>query len=723
MYRILLVIQFFSLIVLLAESAYIYFYTSSKLHTYLFLFTFATFIDNLGYYFELKANDIGAAYTGCRVSYLGKVVITLAFIVFILEYLGRFEFRKYYGLAAFFHGLTFFAVLTNDYHKLYYTSVYFEEGELFNHCVMVHGPWYYMYMGVMIVYIAVGTVLLIWEIIKEKNTDHRKRLLIVLLAGSIMSAGMAMYLFGWTSYYDVTNVGYTTCAIILLIALKKYDMMDTMKLAKEYVFDNMSQAVIAVNLSGKITFFNRLAKEIYPEIEKNSEKIVISLKESSLSKAVLNWRDKRFIFEEQPLIQNGIDRGKVYILIDEAEHFRYLEEIREQKEAAEAANKSKSRFLSVVTHEIRTPMNAVVGMTNLLLKDVGSLNEKQKKYLYNIRNSGQSLVMIVNDILDQSKIEAGKMELVNAPYNLRSVADDVKLIIENRVGEKPIDVVCEIASEVPSYIVGDALRIRQIMINLMNNAVKFTEEGSVTLGVAITEQSEGRIRLKFSVKDTGQGIRQQDLNKLWEAFSQVDTERNHSKEGTGLGLSISKDFVGMMGGILKVESVYGKGSEFYFEIWQDIADESLMVEESAESEEKNYNIKVLVVDDTPINLMIAEEVLTTMGVSVDTSTSGTRALQMVKRFKYDFVFMDYRMPNMDGVELTKEIRALEKGYRVMGENEMAEYIRKLPIIALTGDTSDEAYEAFMVAGASGFTDKPINPEQVQKIFESPTLRC
>ena len=250
-----------------------------------------------------------------------------------------------------------------------------------------------------------------------------------------------------------------------------------------------------------------------------------------------------------------------------------MEELKKQKEIAEEANASKSAFLSIVSHEIRTPMNAVVGMTELLLRDEDSLTTKQAKYLNNIKNSGASLVMIVNDILDQSKIEAGKMEIVEDVYELRPMVDDVKMIIENRIGTKPIHLVMEIDEQIPDVMVGDSLRIRQILINLMNNAVKFTTEGFIKLSISVESKESDKLYLCFAVQDSGQGINEADLSKLGQAFTQVDVKKNHGKEGTGLGLSISRDFISLMGGQLQVNSTYGKGTTFYFTISQGFVDE------------------------------------------------------------------------------------------------------------------------------------------------------
>ena len=249
-----------------------------------------------------------------------------------------------------------------------------------------------------------------------------------------------------------------------------------------------------------------------------------------------------------------------------------IESLKYEKERADNANNAKSAFLANMSHEIRTPMNAIVGMTEILLRT--DLNSQQKSYLYNIKQSGNSLLLIINDLLDFSKIEAGKMELVNENYDPLSVLNDVSMIVLNRIGDKPVELFYEVDKTLPSKLYGDSGRVKQIMINLLNNAIKFTDEGIVKLSINVEERFGKNVTLRFDVEDTGQGIKEEDLEKLFDAFKQVDMARNRKKEGTGLGLSISKQLAKLMGGDIFVESKYGEGSKFSFTIKQRIVNES-----------------------------------------------------------------------------------------------------------------------------------------------------
>lgn len=725
MYYSILGIQYLSIILLFIEAVYVFSKKKTTLQGYLFLGCVATLVNNTGYLMEMQSTDAASYMVGLKISYLGRVWIPFSLFIFVL-FVCKINFKK--PVLLFLGGIhltTFLLVLTTPKHGLYYSSIEYVNGELFDHLKCGHGPWYIAYSALLVFYIVFGIGNLLRILVREKNPIAKKRLQWITLAIVTESGFYLAEIMGvGGSAYDVTDLGYTIGTIFMYVAIFKYDMIDTMQQAKEFVIDEVSEAIVVVAMDGRIEYYNKPAKIIFEKYGNKKRHLIKAVRNAIENKEPIKVEDKIYNPEIKELHQNGMKTGEIIVLIDDTDYYKYLEDLKEQKDLAEAANASKSAFLSVVSHEIRTPMNAVVGMTELLLRDKENLSEKQEKYLKNIQSSGNSLVMIVNDILDQSKIEAGKMEIIEQPYEIRPMVEDVKLIIEDRVGEKDIRLDVEINENVPKFLVGDSLRLRQILINLMNNAVKFTDEGFIALKIKCVGDRPEQTKIRVSVEDSGQGILPEDLSKLGQAFSQVNTKMNHAKEGTGLGLSISKDFICLMGGQLQVSSVYGKGSEFYFEIWQGLAkeesdDKTEAVVKTAWKDDEDFTCKgakILVVDDTVINLMIIEEILEPLKAKVETCESGDVAVELVKKNKYDMIFMDYFMPKMDGVKATEKIRFMSMQASDDGNDDLAKYFKEVPIITMTGDTSEDTRSKFIKAGINDFAEKPVDAKNIKKLL-------
>ena len=393
---------------------------------------------------------------------------------------------------------------------------------------------------------------------------------------------------------------------------------------------------------------------------------------------------------------------------------RNMKEMERLMHEAEASNEAKSAFLANMSHEIRTPMNAICGMTDMLLDE--ELSEQGKEYAATIKSSGEGLLSIINDILDFSKIESGKMAIIPEEYYFSSMIHDLMSMMEVRVKEKPVKLRAEIQDDIPCRLYGDIGRVKQVIINIMGNATKFTNEGTITLKVSWKSETIDTGRLIFSVIDTGIGIRPEHMSKLFDAFEQVDMKKNKGIEGTGLGLSISRLLVQRMGGQIQVESEYGKGSCFTFDVVQKVIDATPCEYSKNKKKTKVKQFKltftapdarVLVVDDNKVNLRVASGLLKKFDIVPDLVDNGKDCVEMIRReAKYDLIFMDHMMPEPDGIEATGLIRAIG-----------TPYTDKLPIIALSANAVQGMEEEFIKGGMNGFLPKPIALDMLAETLE------
>lgn len=390
-------------------------------------------------------------------------------------------------------------------------------------------------------------------------------------------------------------------------------------------------------------------------------------------------------------------------------------ELEEAISAAEKAGSARDIFLSNMSHELRTPINTILGLNELILRE--SQEEAIKEYALDIRHAGNILLTLVSDILDFTKIEAGQMELTDGIYDISSLLNDLINGISIQLRKKKLDLELDIAQDIPHKLSGDEIHIRQIISNLLSNAVKYTERGKVTLHLGWKKISEDEIELDLAVKDTGVGIKEKDISKLFGVFQRMDTVTQNESERTGLGLAITNRLVEMMGSKLEVESTYGKGSVFAFKIVQKVADSAPLGDFEKQYNEslrsaKNYKQKfiapmgrILIVDDNAMNLAVAQGLLKETRLQVDVASGGGECLELLKRKTYHVICLDHMMPVMDGVETLHAIRNLDG-------NPSAD----TPIIALTANAVAGAREFYLKEGFQDYLTKPIDPDKFESLL-------
>lgn len=392
------------------------------------------------------------------------------------------------------------------------------------------------------------------------------------------------------------------------------------------------------------------------------------------------------------------------------------EQVDRIREVEKAKGEAKIMFLAHMSHEIRTPLNSILGLNEIILRETKESNTRE--YATNIMNSGNTLLKIVNDVLDFSKIETGKMNIVAAEYDISSTITDLTNMVSQKARDKNIELLINVDENLPHKLFGDELRLKQCMLNILNNAVKFTEKGSVRLDIGFDKIDGGQIMLKVKVKDTGIGIRPEDLEKLCSEFERLDENRNRTIEGSGLGLNIVGNLLQMMDSKLEVSSEYGKGSVFSFNVpqqviwWEKIGDFNQRYEKLLKSASDYHEMfrapdaKVLVVDDTKMNIVVFRGLLKKTEIQVDEAFSGLELLEKIKEKQYDVIFIDHRMPGMSGVEAFHKMQLME-GH--LNQN--------VPCIALTANVVSGARDYYLHEGFKDYISKPVNSSQLETLLE------
>ena len=503
-----------------------------------------------------------------KMEYLGKCYVNCFALLFVVRFLNLKCPNSIFRALFLMNTIACTLIMTTEHHSLYYSTISTMQSPVGVVLNTGKAPFYYAYMlfiiGQMIAYLCITGIS--WY--RHKQEKHNSTAYFLLFTSAFCPLFLLIgQLTGIIKHIDCVPLGIFVSVIFLVLAIRKYELFDLIQDAKNYIIENLEQGIVIVDNNLNIIYTNPWATKVLTD-----QKLLSYLSIDKIKYALTNpgttiaHNDRTLEVCISPLNNQMHTNGYLILLMDITEISRQAQQMKMLKEKAEAANKAKSTFISNLSHEIRTPMNAIIGMTEILLRD--TYTAQQTEYLHNIQTSGNSLLGIINDILDYSKMESGKFDMVQDVYEPMKAFRDLGMMFLNRIGDKDIELLIEMDPSLPRTLYGDSLRVRQLIINIVNNAIKYTEQGFIRFSMMIDAITNQMVVLKVTTTDTGKGIKEEDQKQLFDAFQRVDVKNNATIEGTGLGLSITKQLVELMGGTISVSSEYGKGSTFTFTIQQ-----------------------------------------------------------------------------------------------------------------------------------------------------------
>ena len=651
--------------------------------------------------------------------YIGIELIPISFLAFIYEHTKKKSFFKTKRvLPILLVSIIFFLLLiTNQYHFWFYKSTTMQGNIL----VLENGIGFLLNIIYIYSITAVGIIYLLVDLFNT-SINFRKQSLILFLS-SIIPFALSMFFnlnIIRTGNIDITPLAFSLTGLFSFLGLFKFGLFDVIPIAKEELFENLQDSVIILDKSNNILAINKQTLNLFYRIF-NSNSLrdyigksindVFALFDNFTSKLSLNEFSKEkvcihidkeieyfYLFKTLIFNKNGKLTGSLIVLKDITELEIALLDAQFSQKAAEAANQSKSRFLANMSHEIRTPMNAIIGISDILYSTNLPI-EEQKKNLKILMSSATSLLSLLNDILDYSKIEAGKLDLENTVFNLKELFEETVDTFVIHAQNKNISIKANLNKNLPEYVSGDPTRLKQILSNLISNSIKFTANGQINVSADAVETYDMSITIEFIVSDTGIGIPNEKITNLFESFKQLDNSTTRKYGGTGLGLTIVKNLLEMMGGNIKVESKVGKGSSFIFSIPFETAKppkESTKKVISNNTLNFNNNLNIIVAEDNQVNQNILKMLLKKKNLKADYADNGKILLQMMELKEYDLIFMDMQMPEIDGLEATAMIREKEQATN-----------RHIIIIALTANAIKGDRELCINAGMDDYLTKPL----------------
>ncbi len=722
MYTFLLTIQIIAVVFSLICAAVLLIQKGSEVTKLILIGCFCAFVQNAGYLLEMTSSNLDEVMIAIRLEYIGTAFIATMSVLFGFRYC-RVNFQnwlKYTLLIIDVIVLT--CVWCYEYVPFYYSSVAFVYSGVFPHVILNKGFLYIVFMVTIYAEIIAGLVVAMVFALRTTDPNMKKNYRFLIASNAVpllfYIAGVCNMIDG----YDPAPIGGAVGILIFCANLIFRRVFDVVETAHENILTDLDDAIVVLDYRKGFQEANRAAINLFPELAKTAYGELVASKEfydlfdkKENNEVEIDGRYYKVHINDL-YARSGIESnfiGYSIIFFDITDSKMQIRKMDELRIAADSANQAKSAFLANVSHEIRTPINVVQGMSEVITRDYD--DEKLLEYADNIRNAADQLMDLINGILDFSKIESGKVTLANAEYKVDDFFRDIIMVFEHKSSETGLSFITDIAKDIPLVLYGDAVRIRQVATNILSNAFKYTREGSVTLRARFEKVTEEKGNLIFSVEDTGIGIRKEEVDKIFEMFVRLDERLNRSVEGTGLGMNITKSLVDLMGGEIKVYSDYGKGSVFTVIIPQfvrsaagqtvgELGHQSI-IKHRTEIGFEAPDARVLIIDDSKTNLIVAKALLRDTKAQITTGISGDECLDYVIREHFDVIFLDHRMPGMDGVETLHKMQMMD--HKCLST----------PVIMLTANAMSDAKDFYLKQGFSDFISKPITEQSICRMLK------
>ena len=713
MYLFILIIH---LILLAVSMVFIGIVLSEKANDttkYLLMATVCNFLVMLGYTQELLGVEKDISLASIKIELLGLAFL-LSFLIFFMSRICNFFIPFPVRLLVMLLDI-FFAVatLTVEFHSFFFSSVKYVEEGFYPHVVVEEGilchasQVYNVGLGIMF------TVICIHDFFRRRNNRDSQVYLLPLCFIPVISAVLLFY------FLSVESMGFNPVPASITIGMSyfifmvyRFRILDTTQIAKDNLVDSINEVYIVVDISKNLLFASQMAYQTIPELWDAKKRSDIIARIYRNNRKNMEIKDRQYQVSVSPFYDKRTLKGYSLWLFDKTEEIKNTQRLIELKNKAEEANYAKTLFLANMSHEIRTPINAIMGTTEVILRS--DVKPEVRNMATDIKSAGEDLSSIISGILDFSKIESGEVESVEVNYDTAHAIRDVIKQFSSRARDKGLDFQANVAQDLPRGLRGDVTHVRQILNNLLDNACKYTQSGTITFTVNWEEEND-MAKMYFSVQDTGCGIMEKAIPKLFDSFQRTDLRRNKDIQGTGLGLAIAKKLVESMNGEISVDSVYGRGSIFSFFIYQKIWDPAPVGDIFASQEEFSKedikedfiapDARILCVDDNLTNRKVIKELLSIYQIGADIVDSGKACLKRLEeKSDYHLIFMDQMMPEMDGIETVRRIQNMS------GE------ARKIPVIALTANAVVGDREIFLDNGFSDYIPKPIELKVLENVL-------